>query len=318
MRNVLVRHPAQPEPLAQEVATDPRKFLPMPRKRRSGKGSKPAVPESVTSTSRRPRPVTPDHATSGMPGRRRLVHWLLRGISLAALSVLVPVLIPSLRARILPPRLEWMVIGPTVRKSYWISVNEVDPTTVSSREIVRADTPVYLLPVRLTSRRGNLDITSCQFAQGDPSSDHLNGVPSFVRMPGDAVPEEDLEEVCQALLAHDLSTARGKPRVKVAMPDMERHLQRWRALLVDRIAKIPVVLRQDDPVPFLLVCVPRLYARDRDYLEGLENLSPRAQLDLYSRQQEALQRLRDRDFTFDLKTNNGQVIQLRARIQRQQ
>jgi hypothetical protein len=211
-----------------------------------------------------------------------------------------------------------MVIGPTVRKSYWISVNEVDPTTGSSREIVRADTPVYLLPVRLTARRGNLDITSCQFTQGDPSSDHLKGTPNFVRMPGDAVPEEELEEICQALLAYDLSTARRKPHVRADMPDMERHLQRFRALLVDRVAKIPVVLRQDDPVPFLLVCVPRLYAGDHDYLEGLENLSARAQLDLYSSQQQSLQRLGGRDFTIGLTPSCGKKVLLTAHIQRQQ
>jgi hypothetical protein len=211
-----------------------------------------------------------------------------------------------------------MVIGPSVRKTYWISVNEVDPSTGSSRQIVRADTPVYLLPVRLTARRGNLDITSCQFTQGDPSLDHLTGVPSFVRMPGDAVPAEELEEVCQALLAYDLSTARGKPHVRVVMPEMERHLQRWRALLVDRVVRIPVVLREDDPVPFLLVCVPRLHAGDRDYLEGMENMSRRDQLGIYSRQQDALRRLSDADFTFDLRTSYGQALPLRGHIQREQ
>ena len=211
-----------------------------------------------------------------------------------------------------------MVIGPTVRKAYWISQAGADPATGGSREIVRVETPVYLLPVRFTARRGNLDITSCQFTQGDSLTDHLKGTPTFVHMQGDAMPEEELDEVCQALLAHDLSTtAREKPGVRAQMSDMERHLQRFRGLL-NRVAAIPVTLRQDEPVPFLLVCVPRLYVGNHDYLADFENMPARSQVDLYSRQQQALRRLGSEDFTFDLKTNYGQAIPLRARIQRQQ
>jgi hypothetical protein len=232
-------------------------------------------------------------------------------------TVFATLLVPSIRFFVFPPRLEWTQIGQAVRKSYWISVSVVDPAADSSTEIVRVDTPVYLFPVRLTARRGNLDVKSCQFTQGDPSSDHLTGTPTFYRMQGDAVPKEDLDEVCQALLAHDLDAARGKPHVKAGMPDMERHLERYRSLQ-DRVAAIPVTLRQDQPMPFLLVCVPRLYSGDRDYLAGLKDLPARAQVDLYSRQQEASQRLRSKDFTFSLKTNYGHVLTLRGQVQRQQ
>jgi len=289
------------------------KSLHMPPKRKPGK------PPTVAECGR----ATRDQYTSGTS------RWHYIGYRLGILASIVAILTyltPPLRHLVLPPRLEYKVLrteGPTVStkesalgKSYWVAYELVDPATDSRREILRVDTPVYVLPVRFTARRANLDITSCQFTQGDRSLDHLAGIPTFLRMRGDAVAEEELDEILQALLAHDLSTARGKPHVTVSMPHIERHLQRFRGLL-DRVAAIPVTLRQDDPVSFLLVCVPRLHAGGDDYLAGLDDLSARAQLDLYSRQQEALRRLSGEDFTIDLSTNYDQEIQLPAQLQRQ-
>jgi len=192
----------------------------------------------------------------------------------------------------------------------------VDPAAGTNRHILRLETPVYLLPIRFTARRGTLDIASCEFTQGDRSSYHLRGIPTFVRMPGDAVSMEKLDNVLQALLAHDLSAARGKPHVRVQMPDMEHHLQTFKGLL-DRVAAIPVTLREDEPTPFLLVCIPRLYDGDREYLAGLEDLSARPQLELVAKQQQALLRLSREDCVFEITTSRGQMIALRAHFQRE-
>lgn len=270
------------------------------------------------------RAHTPSKRGSATP-RRRCVRWLGGLLGALAVALLASLLAPPLRQRIWRPRLEWKLLATAgrstsgveevaLRKTYWVSCELVDRATGAS-ETVKIDQPVYFLPVRFTARRGNLDIESCQFTRGDRWLDHLAGTPIFYHMRGDAVAEEELDEILQALLAHDLTTWAAKSRGRVSMPDMEHHLQRFRGLL-DRVVALPVTLQQDDPVPFLLVCVPRLYTGDRDYLTGINELSACAQLDLYSRQQQALRRVSGEDFTIDLTTNRGQSIQIPARLQR--
>lgn len=268
----------------------------------------------MTGKGRQSQQTAPSQHNDKTACQRHLFPWLT---AVAAILAIVSYLTPPIRHIVLPPKLEWMQIEQAVRKSYWISVNLVDPAVDSSREIVSVDTPVYLFPVRLTARRGNLDVKSCQFMQGDPSSDYLMGTPTFYRMQGDAMPKEELDEICQALLAHDLDAARGKPHVMADMLDMERHLERYRSLQ-DRVSAIPVILQQDEPVPFLLVCIPRLHSGGRDYLTGLKDLPARAQVDLYSRQQDALRRLSSKDFTFSFRTNHRQVLTLRGQSQHAQ
>jgi hypothetical protein len=233
------------------------------------------------------------------------------------ITVVAALVVPPVRHLFLPPKLEWIQIGPAVRMSNWVSLNLVERATGRSSEIHRVDTPVYMLPVRLRARRGNLDLESCDFTQGDPSSNHLFGTPALYRMQGDATSQEELEGVCDALLAHDLADLgdmRARLEVKADMPNRQRHLERYRALQ-HRIAATPVTLRQDEPTPFLLVCVPRLYTGDRDYLAEVQDLSAEAQVALYSRQQEELKRLATEAFTFRITTNCGQVLPLSGHIQ---
>jgi hypothetical protein len=290
----------------------------MPRKR---KKRKPRIAaQSIPGKGAPSERVTSDHRASGPAERGGCGRWLA-GLLITVLGgVLVVLLVPPIRHLFMPPTLEWTQIGQPVSMSNWISLNLVDPATGSSSEIVRVDTPVYLLPVRLRARGGTLDVESCQFTQGDPSSNHLRGTTAFYRMEGDAVSEEELDDVLQALLAHhlnDLKDARGRLEVKADMADMQHHLERYRALQ-HRIAAIPVTLRQDEPMPFLLVCVPRLYSGERDYLAGLKDLSSEAQMDLYAGHAKALQQLATKDFTFSLTTNYGRVRLLRGQIQREE
>lgn len=269
---------------------------------------------SVVGKHRQLRQSPPSRHTHKTSWQKRLFPWLT---AVAALLAILSYLTPPIRHILWPPKLEWRLIGQAARKSYWISVNLVAPVTGSSSETVCADMPVYFLPVRLKARRGNLDVKACHFAQGDPSSDHLTGTPVFYRMQGDAVLPEELDEVCQALLAHDLNAARGTPNVEVGMSDMAHHLERYRSLQ-DRVVAIPITLRQDESIPFLVVCVPRLYTGERDYFAALKDLPVQGRRDLYSRQQNALRRLASEDFTFTYRTDYGQELILRGQEQRQQ
>jgi hypothetical protein len=160
-----------------------------------------------------------------------------------------------------------------------------------------------------------VDIESCQFTRGDPSKDHLAGTPIVYRMSGDAIAEAETEEILQALLAHHLATEAAKPHVRADMPDMKSHLERFRGLL-GRIASLPISLEQDKSVPLLLVCVPRMYAGQRDYLAGSDSLPLPDRLAVYERQQDALQRVSGDGFMIDLTTNYGQPIKLPGQLKR--
>jgi hypothetical protein len=251
----------------------------------------------------------------------RLETWLVP----LAIALLSSLLLAPVRNLVWPPTVEWAVLGtegPAINtersaftKTYRISYELVDPADTGSHRTVRVDTPVCMLPVRFTARRGNVHIVSCEFVQGDRMSDHLEGVPTFLRVPGDAIPEEELDEILQAYLAHDLSTKAADPHFRVSMADMRRHLNRYRELLARR-TKIPVILHEDEPMSFMLIIVPRLYTGERDRLAGADALSDDTRLDLFAAQQKAVQRLNGEDWLVTLTTSTGQRIELPAHFER--